>query len=133
VGIKIRKVEAKDKDAIEMKYFGAGRYNISIKSKDYKEAEKYYSQAIVLFPQMPDVHERLAGLYWHKMNKLSEVETTYIQGIEQTTGKPELMLSLINFYEKTGQIEKQKAIAKKLLELYPDNEVYKKEFGNLIK
>ncbi|MBS3112531.1 translation initiation factor IF-2 subunit alpha [Candidatus Woesearchaeota archaeon] len=36
----------KDKDAIEMKYFGAGRYNISIKSKDYKEAEKILKSVI---------------------------------------------------------------------------------------
>jgi tetratricopeptide (TPR) repeat protein len=101
--------------------------------KDYKEAEKYYSQAIVLFPEMPDVYERLANLYWHKMNKLQEAETTYIQGIDQTVGKPELIVSLINFYEKTEQLEKQKASAKKLLELYPDNEVYQRDFGNLVK
>lgn len=100
---------------------------------DYNEAEKYYSQAIVLFPQMPDVYERLAGLYWHKMNKLQEAETTYIQGIEQTSNKPGLITSLINFYEQTGQIDKQKAAAKKLLELYPDNEAYEKDYGYLVK
>ena len=99
---------------------------------DYQEAEKYYSQAIAIFPQMPDVYQRLANLYWHKMDKLQEAETTYIQGIEQTAGKPELMVSLINFYGQTGQIDKQKASAQKLLELYPDNELYKRDFGSLI-
>lgn len=101
--------------------------------KDYKEAEKYYSQAVVIFPQMVDVYERLANLYWHKMNKLDQTETIYIQGIEATSGKSDLMVSLINFYGQTGQTEKQKAIAKKLLELYPDNELYQKDFGNLVK
>ncbi|MFA6253175.1 MAG: tetratricopeptide repeat protein [Patescibacteria group bacterium] len=101
--------------------------------KDYQEAEKYYSQAVVIFPQMSDLYQRLANLYWHKMNKLQEAETTYVQGIEQTSNKPELITSLINFYEKTGQIDKQKASARKLLELYPDNEVYKKDYGYLVK
>ncbi len=101
--------------------------------KDYKEAEKYYSQAVVIFPQMVDVYDRLANLYWHKMNQLDQAETTYIQGIEATSGKPDLIVSLINFYGQTEQIEKQKATAKKLLELYPDNELYKKDFGDLAK
>lgn len=100
---------------------------------DYQEAEKYYSQAIMIFPQQADVYNRLALLYWHKMNKFEEAETTYLQGIEQTGNKPELIINLIRFYENTGQIDKQTAMAKKLLELYPDNEVYQNEFGSLIK
>jgi len=101
--------------------------------KDYKEAEKYYSQAVVIFPQMIDVYDRLANLYWHRMNQLDQAETIYIQGIEATSGKPDLMVSLINFYGQTEQIEKQKATAKRLLELYPDNDLYKKDFGDLAK
>lgn len=100
---------------------------------DYQAAEKYYSKAITIFPNQTDLYDRLADLYWQKMNRLKDAEAIYLQGLEKVDDQAAILLNLLNFYEQTDQIAKQKMYAKKLLDLYPDNEVYKKEFGDLIK
>lgn len=101
--------------------------------KNYTEAEKYYSQAIAIFPQMPDLYDRLALLYWRKMNRPEDAETTYLQSLDQSGGHLDALLDLINFYEKTNQTEKMLPYVKKLLDAYPDNEAYQRDFGHLIK
>jgi tetratricopeptide (TPR) repeat protein len=100
---------------------------------DYQEAEKYYTQAITIFPNLPDLYSRLGKLYWLKMNKLEDAETIYLQGLEKTSQQADSFLNLLDFYAKTGQVAKQKVYAAKFLELYPDNAVYQKAFGDLVK
>jgi tetratricopeptide (TPR) repeat protein len=99
---------------------------------NYTEAEKYYSQAISIFPQTPDLYDRLALLYWRKMNRLEDAEVIYLQGLDQTKEHPDVILDLISFYDQTNQLDKKLIYVKKLLETYPDNELYKKDFGDLI-
>jgi len=100
---------------------------------NYTEAEKYYSEAIKIFPQMPDVYDRLALLYWRKMGRIEDAETIYLQGLEQTNNHSDVFFDIIKFYEQTDQPDKRLIYIKKLLETYPDNQVYQNEFGHLIK
>lgn len=100
---------------------------------NYQEAEKYYSKAVVLFPSHADLYDRLAKLYWLKMNNPKDAEVIYLQGLDAADDKAALLLNLINFYGKTNQLDQQKIYIKKLLDAYPNNELYKKDFGNLVK
>lgn len=99
---------------------------------NYQEAEKYYSQAIGVFPQQPDLYNRLARLYWLKMDRLEDAEIIFLQGVENSQWHPDALVNIIGFYEKTEQLHKQKTQVSKLLELYPDEESYQQEWGHLI-
>lgn len=99
---------------------------------NYQEAEKYYSQAIVVFPSHADLYDRLAKLYWLKMDRSKDAEMIYLQGLDKVDDKARIILDLIDFYGKTNQSDKQKDYIKKLLEAYPNNELYRRDFGNLI-
>jgi tetratricopeptide (TPR) repeat protein len=100
---------------------------------DYDQSEKYYSKAITIFPQMPDLHDRLAKLYWHKMDRLDDAETTYLQGLDQGAGQADSFLDLINFYDQTNQLDKKLVYVKQLLVAYPNEQLYIDDFGHLLK
>jgi len=99
---------------------------------NFKEAEKYYSRAIGIFPQLPDLYNRLARLYWLKMDRLEDAEIIFLQGVENSQEHSDALVNLIGFYERTDQINKQKTHVTRLLELYPDEELYQQEWGHLI-
>ena len=100
---------------------------------DYQKAEIYYSKAVTLFPDHADLYDRLAKLYWLKIGKPKDAEMIYLQGLDKVDDRATIILDLINFYSKTNQLDQQKIYIKKLLDTYPDNETYKRDFGNLIK
>lgn len=100
---------------------------------NYGEAEKYYSKAISIFPQIPDNYDRLAKLYWRKMDRIEDTEAIYLQGLEQTKRHVDILLDLLDFYERTNQAEKMKPYAIELLRDYSDNQLYQDKFGYLIK
>lgn len=99
---------------------------------DYSESEKYYSQAISIFPQIPDNYDRLALLYWRKMDRLDDAEAIYLQGLDQTNNHLDVLLDLINFYVRTDQEDKAKFYAEQLLKNYPDNPTYERDYGYLV-
>lgn len=99
---------------------------------DYEESEKYYSEVITIFPQMPDGYNRLALLYWRKMDRIEDAETTYIQGIEQTSGHPDMYKKIIIFYNRLEEQAKLKLYVQKYLELYPDDVAMRQDWSYLL-
>lgn len=99
---------------------------------NFEEAEKYYSRAITIFSQLPDLYNRLARLYWLKMDRVADAETIFLQGIANSQEHPDALLNIIDFYERTEQPDKQIIYVTRLLELYPNEELYQQEWGHLI-
>ena len=99
---------------------------------DFAKAEQYYSRAIGIFPQLPDLYNRLARLYWLKMDRVPDAETIFLQGIEGSQEHKDSLVNIIVFYERREQIAKQRIFVSRLLELYPDEEIYQEEWGHLV-
>lgn len=112
--------------------------NIAVINEDYldppnyQEAEKFYAKGIAIFPQILDPYNRLAELYWHKMNRLEDAETIYLQAVDATGQSADAFIRLISFYKRTDQIDKQKIYTANFLELYPNNEQYQKDWGYIL-
>ena len=98
-------------------------------SIDYDKAEKYYNNAIQILPQSPDVYKRLAKFYWLKMNRIDDAEIIFLEGLDKTNNHSDSLTEIISFYKKTDQLEKERLYIDKLLELYPDNELFQQEYG----
>jgi tetratricopeptide (TPR) repeat protein len=99
---------------------------------DYNKAEEYYSRAISIFPQMPDLYDRLAKLYWQRMDRIEDAETIYLQGLEATDQNSEVYKKLIVFYEIFEERVKLKFYVQEYLELYPEDTTVKQEWGYLL-
>ena len=94
--------------------------------------EKYYIKAIGIFPNLPEGYVRLAKLYWFKMERPEDAEATYLQALDETSGHIDVLVDLIIFYQRTEQLDKAKIYAEQLLQAFPDNETYQRDFGYLI-
>lgn len=95
---------------------------------DFPKAEEYYKKAIEVSPNNYDFYERLARLYFLKMNRMEDAEKVLLGGLEKTNNNPFLLVSLINFYDRYNRIEDKIKYIKILLELYPEEEVYQREY-----
>lgn len=99
---------------------------------DYPKAEEYYKKVLEINSYAPDFYNNLARLYLYKMDRPEDAEAILLKGVETTGNNPDLLLSLINFYEKQGKEEERINYIKKLLELYPDDELYQQKYGGLV-
>ncbi len=100
--------------------------------QDYIKAEEYYKLAIENNFSDYELYISLALLQHNKLNNIEKAESTYLEGLMKTSNNSDIMIRLIRFYKTTGQQEKFEQRAKQLLELYPDNEAYWKEWGGII-
>jgi tetratricopeptide (TPR) repeat protein len=103
------------------------------KLKDLSKAEEYYKKAIDNNFTSPDLYNRLARLYYLKMERPADAEKTFLEGLEKTNNYPDLLVGLINFYDKQNRTEDKIKYIKILLELYPDNQLYQQEYSKFIK
>lgn len=101
--------------------------------KDYVKAEGYYKKVVELNSANPENYLNLAQLYEFKMNQPDEAEKVYLAGLEKVRGSSDLLVAIISFYQRADNMEKAAEYARQLLKLYPDNELYKKDFGALAK
>lgn len=100
---------------------------------DWEKAEYYYKKAIEIHSQNPDLYDRLAKFYYQKLNNYPLAEKVYVEGLQKVGEHPDLLTDIIRFYERADKPEPRIFYIKRLLELYPDNEIYQNEFGHLIK
>lgn len=100
--------------------------------KDYAKAEEYYKKVVELNGANPFQHINLARLYEFKMNKTEDAEKVYLAGLEITSNNPDLLVAVIRFYQRANKADKVAEYAGQLLKLYPDNELYKNDFGSLV-
>ena len=80
-----------------------------------------------------DNYFNLARLYEYRMSRVDDAEKVYVDGLKNTENNTELLVNLINFYQRHGKSVQAGEYAKLLLEANPDNELYKKDFSGLIK
>ncbi len=102
------------------------------KLKDFAQAEEYYKRAIDNYFNNPDLYNRLARLYYLKMDRPADAEQTFLLGLQKTNNYPDLLVSLINFYEQQNRTEDKIKYIKILLELYPDNQLYQEKYSKFI-
>ncbi|MBI5222044.1 MAG: tetratricopeptide repeat protein [Candidatus Magasanikbacteria bacterium] len=100
---------------------------------DYRKAEEYYRKAVTIYAQIVDNYLNLARLYEYKMSRLDDAEKVYLDGLKNTENNAELMVNLINFYQRQKRTNKAAEYAGQLLKLYPANQLYQNDFGALIK
>lgn len=100
---------------------------------DYVIARKYYMEVTELNYTNPDSYFNLANLYEFRMKNIVEAENVYIKGLRNTNNYSDLLVAAIRFYERQNNSVKLAENAKLLLELYPDNEVYKQDFSRYVK
>ncbi len=100
--------------------------------EDYEKAEEYYEKAIQIRPMEPSIYLRLAKMYQYRLDRLDDAEAILKQGIENTGNDAVLMINLIKLYDHIDKPEDRNEYIEKLLELYPDNELYRQEYGHLV-
>lgn len=102
------------------------------KLNDFPKAEEYYQKAIDNYFNSPDLYNRLARLYYLKMERPNAAEETFLLGLEKTNNYPDLLVGLINFYKQQNRTEDEIKYIKILLELYPDNQLYQQEYSKFV-
>lgn len=101
--------------------------------KDFVLAEKYYREVLNLIPGNPANYINLAKLYEFKMERVDDAEKIYLDGLGAAEDNPDLIVALIRFYKRQSMVDKAAERAEALIELFPDNNAYKNDFGDLIK
>lgn len=102
------------------------------KLKDFAQAEEYYKRAIDNYFNNPDLYNRLARLYYLKMDRPADAEQTFLLGLQKTNNHPDLLVGLIYFYEQQNRTEDKVKYIEILLELYPDNQLYQEKYSDYI-
>jgi len=100
---------------------------------DYEKAEYYYKRLLDTNPAVPSYHIDYAKFYDNKLGDQSKAEAVYLNGLQQTGNNPDMLVAVIRFYQSKNNTEKISEYSKLLLELNPDNEVYRQEFGEFTK
>lgn len=100
---------------------------------DYAKAEEYYKKVLEISPNNPDSYVNLARLYEFKMSKPEEAEKIYLAGLAKTNNYSDVLVMTIRFYQNQNNTAKVSEYSKLLLKLYPDNEAYKRDFGDFAK
>jgi tetratricopeptide (TPR) repeat protein len=99
---------------------------------DLEKAEMYYKKAIDINEDSADLYDRLAKFYYQKVKDVDAAEAIYLKGLEKTNNHPDLINDIIHFYGWVKKPEEQKKFIKIILELYPENTKFQKEFGHLL-
>jgi len=95
--------------------------------EDYQKAEQYYLKTIELKPDHLQSYLDMSILYRVKFNNQDKAVNILKQGLEQNPQNKELMVGLANVYKKFNMINEAKEVWQELIDLYPENDLYKKE------
>lgn len=100
---------------------------------NYEKAEYYYKRLLDASPTVPSYHMDYAKFCDNKLGDQAKAETAYLDGLQKTDNNPDMLVAIIRFYQSKNNTEKISQYSKLLLELNPDNELYKQDFGDLAK
>ncbi|MBU4600548.1 tetratricopeptide repeat protein [Patescibacteria group bacterium] len=95
--------------------------------EDYQKAEQYYLKTIELKPDHLQSYLDMSILYRVKLKDQDKAISILKQGLEQNPRNKELMVGLANAYKKFDMINEAKEVWQELIDLYPENDLYKKE------
>jgi len=97
---------------------------------DNRSAVDYLKQARWLNPTGSYINIELAQAY-EALGMLDKAETEYEAAIRLDPSRTSVYTSLIDMFRRTHQINRAITLAKKLLEMYPDNEIFKEQLRSL--
>ncbi|MBJ7882908.1 tetratricopeptide repeat protein [Gelidibacter salicanalis] len=95
-----------------------------------EEAIEYMEQAMRVMPENIRVYYNLSLLF-DKNKDVSKAEITLLDGLKKDGTNESLLYALSFHYYNNKEIEKAKKILKKLVQLYPANDEYKRFLQNL--
>jgi len=97
---------------------------------DYQAAIQFLKQARWLSPAASYVSVELGRAY-EALGMLDKAESEYQAAIRTEPGRVSVYTSLIDMYRRTHQINKAITLATKLVQMYPDNEIFKEQLRSL--
>jgi len=97
---------------------------------DNRAAVEYLKQARWLNPQGSFINIELGRVY-EALGMLDEAESEYQAAIRSEPAKASVYAALIDMYRRTRQINKAIALAGKLVEMFPDNEIFREQLRSL--
>lgn len=100
---------------------------------NYEKAEYYYKRLLEATPGVPSYNIDYAKFCDNKLGSQEKAEEAYLNGLQNTDNNPDMLIAVIRFYQSRNNTEKVSEYSKLLLELNPDNELYKQDFGTLVK
>lgn len=100
---------------------------------DYALAEQYYRTFLELNDSRADAYTRFARFLYQKKKDFSAAESILLAGREKTGDSSDILVEMIAMYKKQENEEKRLAVIKELLELFPDNEVFKYQYGDVVR
>ncbi len=102
---------------------------------DYAEAVKYYKiiEDAGLLRTNTQLYNDFAMLYYLKMDNPAAAEDIYLRGLMEMENSADLIANMIAFYKYENNPDKAKEYARKLVELYPDVEMYKKQYSEFLR
>ncbi|HOJ49426.1 MAG TPA: AAA family ATPase [Spirochaetota bacterium] len=102
--------------ASEINQIGVDYYNKSL----YDEAEKYYKQAILIYPKYKWSYYNL-GLLFYKKKQYDDAMLWYEKGLEIDPNYGDCLIGLGICYEDLGKIDKAKDYYEKCMKIEPSN------------
>ncbi len=99
---------------------------------DYETAKSYYEQLIVSVSSVYEYYIDLANLYEYRMKKPTKAAEIYLEGLKNIPNHPNLLIGLIRYYVRQNDLPEAKKYAEILFKEYPNNELYKRDFGKLL-
>ncbi len=100
---------------------------------NYEKADYYYKRLLEAVPGVPNYNIDYAKFCDNKLGDQDKAEEAYLNGLQNTDNNPDMLIAVIRFYQGRNNMEKVSEYSKLLLELNPDNELYKQEFGEFAK
>ena len=88
--------------------------------KKYRDSVIYLKKAAGGMPERPRIHYNL-GLLLQFLKKNSEAEKALLTALALEPGNFDFLIAIADHYIKTGDFDKARMAAEKMIELYPDN------------
>ena len=92
----------------------------------YQEAAPELRNALILQPRDPRALVELGRVY-ERLELMADAEEQYVRAADSSTDRVTPLVALIEFYRRTGQPVQALAAARKLMEIRPGEEVYRKQ------
>jgi len=99
---------------------------------NYEEARNYYDKLITAVPYLYENYIDLANMYEYKMQKPTKAAETYLVGLQNLPGHPNLLIGLIRYYVRQNDLIEARKYAEILFKQDPNNETYLRDFGKLL-
>lgn len=113
--------------------FGPSYYSLALLYAELNRVDEAINQlnkAIEIMPKNVKVYYNL-GLLYDKKQDYKNAEKTFAKGLKVAPTNEGLLYALAYIYYKSGQKEKAKNIAKRLIDLYPNNQQYRNFLNQL--